>query len=516
MERIRPLRAIAAEANRERLLWAVRVRWLAIGGFSVLAALAWLAGVLPSPQPGAVAGLTSAALNAANHWCVARRRYVRTVTALAIPTDVLLITYLIVCTGGTRSPFIMLYVVQVVATAMLVDLLVAAAGALGSAVCFLVALWLHPSTAASLAGPAPRGGADEVIWGLFLLYCLALLTLLAGYIAERLRRSEDDLAERNQHLHGTLASLEAAHADLQRTVDRLRSTETQLVHSEKMRALGQFVAGIAHELNNPIAFVIGNLGYLRSALQALDRMLVAYAAAPLPDGAQAELNARRRGLRVDEHLADLPSALDDCEEGARRAAEIVAGLRAFARADRSGARVRVDLRDRLERTLALLRHRIPADVTICRDYDADVPAVECVAGQLDQVLLNLLANAVDAVGRRGTIRLATRLTCDPPGALHRGAHAVVSVCDDGAGMAAEICARVFDPFFTTKPEGQGTGLGLSVSYGIVERHGGTIAVESAPGRGSTFTVHLPLEQSTDPFRPPPPAQPGRIPPLRSP
>ncbi len=493
MRRIRPLQAIAAAANRERLLWAVRVRWLAIAGFSLLSVLGWLAGVFPSLQHSAVAALASGVLNTANHWCVARWRHVRAVTALAIPADVLLITYLIVHTGGTESPFIMLYVVQVVAAAMLVDLLVAAAGALASALCFLGALWLQPVFGGAAVALAPRGGAYQLIWGLFLLYCLALLTYLGGYIAERLRRSEGDLAERNANLGRALGSLESAHTDLQRTVERLKSTEAQLIQSEKMRALGQFVAGIAHELNNPIGFVSGNLDHLRRAVGALEQMLAAYAQVPMPVGANAELAARRRALRVDQLLDDLPSVLQDCEEGARRAAEIVAALRAFGRADRPGGWGRVDVRERLDRTLALLRHRLTGEVSVVRDY-GDVPPIECLPGQLDQVLLNVLANAVDAIGGRGTICVGTRLAHDPPAAPRAGPHAVVSVQDDGAGMAPDVCARVFDPFFTTKPEGQGTGLGLSVSFGIVERHGGTIAVESAPGDGTTFTLYLPLDQ----------------------
>jgi signal transduction histidine kinase len=488
---VRPLRAIAADGNRERLLWAVRVRWLAIGGFSVLAVLGWSAGVLPDLRASAVAGAASAAINAVNHWSVYRGRFLRLVTAVAIIADVLLITYLIVSTGGTESPFIMLYVVQVVATAMLVDLLVAAAGALASAGCFLAAVWGHPVAAATA-----RGTARQLIWGTFLLYCLALLTYLGGYIAERLRRSEGDLAERNRHLRAALASLESAHADLQRTVDRLTRTEAQLVHSEKMRALGQFVAGIAHELNNPIGFVAANLAHVRRAVGAITEMLSAYAAVAIPAPAAAALAARGDTLRVRALQADLPSALDDCEEGARRAAEIVAALRVFARADPGGHWGRADLHAQLERTLALVRHRLGA-VRVIRLY-APLPPIECVAGQLDQVWMNVLANAVDAVDGRGTITVRTSADADATGAVW----AVVAISDDGCGMPPDVRAKVFDPFFTTKAEGEGMGLGLSVSFGIVERHGGAIAIESVAGAGTTVTVRLPLARRSDQARAP--------------
>jgi signal transduction histidine kinase len=411
------LRAIAAPANRERLLWAVRVRWLAIGGFSVLAGLGWLAGALLALPQCMGAAVVAGVVNAVNHWCVVRWRHVRAVTALAIPADVLLITYLTLHTGGTESPFVMLYVVQVVATAMLVDPVVAAAGALASALCFLGALGLRPL--ASAVGTVPRGSAYQGIWGLFLLYGLGLLTYLGGYIAERLRRSEGDLAERNRTLAEALASLGHSHADLQRTVERLKSTEAQLVQSEKLRAVGQFVAGIAHELNNPIGFVAGNLEHVRRAVGALEQMLDTYGQVPVGAPVAAELAARRRTLRVDELRADLPSALQDCEDGARRAAEIVGALRTFGRVDGPGAWSRIDLRERLDRTLALLRHRLTGAITVHRRYGV-VPILECIPGQLDQVWLNILTNAIDALRGSGVITVCTWVERDPPAARRPG------------------------------------------------------------------------------------------------
>jgi len=181
--------------------------------------------------------------------------------------------------------------------------------------------------------------------------------------------------------------------------------------------------------------------------------------------------------------------LDDCEEGARRAAEIVAALRTFARGGGEEAWACADLRERLERTLTLLRHRLGPEVRVVRDY-APTPPIECLAGQLDQVWVNLLANACDAVGGRGTITVRLRVGA-PPGAPR----VLVAIGDDGAGLEPALQARVFEPFFTTKPEGAGTGLGLSVSYGIVARHGGSIAFASTPGQGSVVTVALPLRRA---------------------
>ena len=465
---VRRLNAIADVANRDRLGWAVRIRWLAIGGFSLLAGLGWWLETLAELAPCVVAGGAAALVNALNQWCVARWRGVRAVTGLAIPADVALITYLIVATGGLGSPFVMLYVVQVVATAMLVDLWIAAVVAVASAGGLTAALWL------GLAAPAlpPVGAAQQAVWGLFLLYCLGLLTFVGGYIAARLRQSEGSLRV---------------------TAQRLRATEAQLVQSEKLRALGEFVAGIAHELNNPIGVVAAAIEPLRGAVAALEQQLDARSAAARAPAAGDVLAARAAAARLARHRAELPSLLDDCAEGARRSAEIVAALRTFARGGSEEAWVAVDLRERLERTLTLLRHRLTG-VRVLRDYGT-VPAVECLPGQLDQVWLNLLANACDALGGGGTISVRTRVVAAPPGAACDGPHALVAIGDDGPGMEPALQARVFEPFFTTKPEGRGTGLGLSVSYGIVERHAGTIALESTPGRGSVFRVALPLRRA---------------------
>ncbi|OFV89811.1 MAG: hypothetical protein A3J75_03565 [Acidobacteria bacterium RBG_16_68_9] len=495
MEIFRSLRSIAAADNRERLLWAVRVRWLVIAGFFLLAAVARALGVLPSLVACAAAAGFGSILNWVNHWCVARWQLVRLATALAIPGDVMLITYVMMHTGGVHSPFTMMYVVQVVTTAMLVDLLVAAGSAAGSVVTLLGALLLEER---GMIGAPAIGliGADtsgyRLLWAGFLLYCLGLLVFLGGYVSERLRRSERDLAAKNERLRGALGSLEVAHADLASAYERLRVAEVQLVQSERLRALGQFVAGIAHELNNPIGFVAANVEYLRRHLLPIQHMLAAYTAAPIPPPDRDRLAEARRALRIDELLGDLPSLLGDCEEGARRTKQILDGLRAFARSDRCEVWERVDIHAALDRTLTLLRHRLGPRVTVDRCYGS-LPLVDCLAGQLDQVFLNLLTNAADAVGDAGRIMIQTRFAREPDPELPLGPHVVVAICDSGNGIPSDVISHIFDPFFTTKPIGKGTGLGLSVSYGIVSRHGGTIGVESVPGAGSTFTVCLPAQ-----------------------
>ncbi|MGD9764095.1 MAG: sensor histidine kinase [Candidatus Binatia bacterium] len=471
-----------AEAGRARLLWAVRVRWLTIIGFSALAIPAWVLGLIGSMAPCAIAAGLGAVANAINHRCVAASRHVRGATALAVSADLVLITYLIAATGGVHSPFIMLYVVQVLATALLVGLGLGALAALTAASGVTAAQWL--GVGGPVRAPMPAGLLSQVVWGLFLLYGLGLLTLLGGYIAARLRRSEAELAART-------AGLSAAEQALRDTTRRLRHTEAQLAQAEKLRALGQFVAGLAHELNNPLGFIAANLEHVRAAMGALERMVDAYAAAPLPAAVRVSLEERARRERLSAWRNELPSALDDCAEGARRAAEIVAALRAFARRGAGESWSMVDLAERLDRAVALLRHRLPPAITVVRDYDR-LPPVACLAGPLDQVFLNLLANAIDAVGARGSIAIRLRAAAQAYGG---DPQVLISISDDGPGIPAAARSRIFEPFFTTKAEGRGTGLGLSVSYGIVERHGGTIAVQSNAGCGTTFTVALPLRRA---------------------
>lgn len=495
---IRSLDAIAGPENHGRLLWAVRVRWLVIAGFFSLAVVAYAVDLFPSIVPCVTAAGIATLVNAANHFCLLRRRFVGAVTALAIPGDVVLITYLTMHTGGIQSPFVMMYVVQVVATAMLVDLVVAIFSAGASVAAFLTAIALQRGGWRVLqthAMPAVSSPAYAVVWALFLLYCLALLAYVGGYISERLRSSERDLEKRHADLRRALASLETTHTDLMAAYERLRAAESQLVQSEKMRALGQFVAGIAHELNNPIAFVGANIEHLKTTVEAMIKMLALYAKSELPEPVRRELEERGAAMHVAERVEDLPSLVADCEEGIRRATEIVAALRTFSHRERNEQWSVVDIHDCLDRTLALLRHRLGGGIRIERDYGA-IPRVECLRTQLDQVFLNLLANAVDAVGEHGCIRVSTELEESPQATPRAGPHVVVSVRDDGRGIPEDDQRSVFDPFFTTKEAGRGTGLGLSISFGIVERHGGTISLDSAPGAGATFRVYLPLQRGT--------------------
>jgi len=274
--------------------------------------------------------------------------------------------------------------------------------------------------------------------------------------------------------------------------ERLQRTEGHLIQSEKLRGLGQLVAGVAHELNNPISFVAANVEPLRVYVNRLRQALDLLTGLPLGLGDRERVAEGLRRLRIDQVLADLPGLLDDCEEGARRAAAIVQGLQRFSRSDDHGAWQRTDVHHGIDSTLGLLNHRLSDRIRVHRDF-GELPEVECLPGQLNQVFMNLLSNAADAIGANpGNIWISTS-ACDPASPVPAEVVRVV-FRDDGPGIPAAIQARIFEPFFTTKDVGSGTGLGLSVSYGIVERHRGTLTVESAPGIGATFTLTLPVRQ----------------------
>ncbi len=480
-------------SSPERLLWAVRVRWLAIVGFVPIALVAHAWGLFASFMPIVYAAVLGGLLNAFNGWCIRHRRFVFRVSIVAIPMDHVFTTYLIIHTGGAQSPFVVVYAVQVLATAMLVDTAVAAASAVLAVALWAAALWLQAfgylSTPPLFSSGAPSLLVYHGTWASFLLYCLVLLIYLGGYISERLRVSERELEERNRSLEEAVATLRRTHAELSAAYRRLQETEAHLVHAEKMRGLGALVAGVAHELNNPISFVSGNLEHVRDYVQRLQDLLDTYDAIDISPEDKERLRIRKQDLRIDAIRIDLPLLLADCEEGARRTREIVVGLRNFSRVDAGDAWRTADIRNGIDSTLALVGHRFRHNIRIHKAYE-DVPEVECILGQLNQVFLNLLMNAADACpAQGGEVWVAVRKA-----KLGAGDAVAVEFRDNGAGIAPEIQPRIFEPFFTTKPVGHGTGLGLSVSYGIIARHHGTITVTSQPGQGATFEVTVPVRQ----------------------
>jgi two-component system, NtrC family, sensor kinase len=279
-----------------------------------------------------------------------------------------------------------------------------------------------------------------------------------------------------QHLEKHNAELASQKAELERL-------QAQLVHSEKMASLGQLAGGVAHELNNPAGFIYSNMESLGECASGLERLLAIYERVPLSPELAAEVNAVKQQFDYEGLIPELPSIIADCQEGAGRIRDIVMNLRTFSRLDEADLK-QVDIHSGIDATIRLLsQYYNSGRITLKRDY-ADLPLVNCFAGQLNQVWMNLLTNAAQAIGHSsGEVRIQTGV---------RDEMVFVKISDTGRGITPENLKRVFDPFFTTKPVGEGTGLGLSVTYGIIEKHGGTITVEGAPNKGTTFTTLLPL------------------------
>lgn len=339
----------------------------------------------------------------------------------------------------------------------------------------------HPETAVVMVSGVdrPQRVLDAVRLGAYdYLIKPCDLSVLSMAVERALERRALLRAARQYKLN-----LERRNEELRRSKAELERLQGQIIQSEKMASLGQLAAGVAHELNNPAGYLYGNIELLAESARGLERLLALYDAVPLPDEIAGKVKALKEETDYENALADLGSIIADCREGAERIRDVVQNLRTFSRLDEAEFK-KVDIHEGIESTLRLLaRYYTAENVRLVREY-GDLPLVDCYAGQLNQVWLNLLVNAAYAVRRGGEVRIETR---------REGDTAVVAVSDTGDGIAPEHLPRIFDPFFTTKPVGEGTGLGLSVTYGIVERHQGRIAVASCPGDGTTFTVTLPVD-----------------------
>lgn len=298
-----------------------------------------------------------------------------------------------------------------------------------------------------------------------------------GHVVDLLRVMQGRLRRRN--------------VEVARAYARLKSSQAQLVQSEKMASLGQMVAGVAHEINTPLGYVKNNIGLVRESFDRLHGRLSAYEALidALAKGNadESDIEARLAGvasMRAEESDVpeDVASLFDDTLYGVEQIAEIVLNLRDFSRLDHAPVD-HIDLNKSLDSVLLIARNILKHKAEIHKRY-ADIPPVSCSPSQINQVFLNLLTNAAQAIDSRGRILVKTEADA-------RFVH--VTVQDTGRGIDPEQLAKIFDPFYTTKPVGQGTGLGLTIAYQIVERHGGKIRVASRAGEGSKFCVSLPHE-----------------------
>ncbi|RUT08523.1 hypothetical protein DSM106972_016910 [Dulcicalothrix desertica PCC 7102] len=312
---------------------------------------------------------------------------------------------------------------------------------------------------------------------------------------------EEALARIRVHLQlsSTQKTLEKRTYELSQTLDNLKQTQAHLIQSEKMSSLGQLVAGVAHEINNPVNFISGNLPPAEEHIRDIMTFIKLYQEChPQP---HPKIQAWMKEVDIEYLEEDLPKLIDSMKLGCERICKIVLSLRNFSRLDESECKL-VDIHEGLESTLLILQHRLKnksnqPSIQIVRDYE-QLPLIECYPSQINQVFMNILSNAIDALEEQYLQYSPKQISLNPSIITLRthqlSNHTIaIHIADNGFGIQENIRSKLFDPFFTTKPIGKGTGLGLSISYKIVtEKHGGKLYCQSVLGQGTEFIIEIPV------------------------
>ena len=329
-----------------------------------------------------------------------------------------------------------------------------------------------------------------------------LLLMVLGYFGIRLQRSYRALNRSHEDLAIANTSLEARvqerTQDLERAYDELKESQVQLVQAEKMSSLGQLVAGIVHEINTPLLYVLNNatvtsenVEELRECVVNSSRLvrLVGERGAQAPEVREAvqRLADRTDPEALGETIDEIVGLAQDSTEGLHQISELVQSLKDFSRLDRA-AEDRFDVREGIEKTLLITRNLLKYGVIVEQRLE-EVPLILCAPSRINQIFINLVTNAVQAMDGKGTLTITTKA---------REGWVDIEVCDTGCGIPAEHLDKIMDPFFTTKPVGQGTGLGLSIVRRIVDEHGGRITVDSQVGVGTSITISLPIDRGVTP------------------
>ncbi|MDD3013018.1 MAG: ATP-binding protein [Candidatus Gastranaerophilales bacterium] len=308
----------------------------------------------------------------------------------------------------------------------------------------------------------------------------------------RLASAFNNMAEKLDNLYSSLEQqveertneLISKNDQLENAYGELKEAQSLLVQNEKMSSLGQLTAGLAHELNNPINFIYGNLSHFKNYSGDLIKIIQGYEeiSAALSNEDNEKINQVKEDLEYKFILEDLPALIKSCQDGAERCKQIILDLKNFSRLDEAMIK-EVDIHEGIDSTLNILHHKIKNKVVIHKEY-GNIPKLSCYAGQLNQVFMNILDNAVQAVKENGDIYIKT---------YTENNSVAIIIEDNGSGIDKDHLSKIFDPFFTTKPVGEGTGLGLSISYKIIKKHNGNIVVESEEGKGTKFILTFPLK-----------------------
>ena len=308
-------------------------------------------------------------------------------------------------------------------------------------------------------------------------------------LQSRIKSQEEEILTLREELVSTAVDMQKQKRELELTVENLKLAQSQLVQSEKMASVGVLTAGIAHELNNPINFMSGNVHPLQRDLEEVFALLEKYEQTISKNDLGSyftELHELKDEMDFSYLIQEIYSLLKGIEEGAHRSSEIIKGLRSFSRLDDEASQI-YDIHEGIDSSLVLLQNKIiDKKIVVRKDY-GDFEGVECFPSKLNQVIMNILTNSLQAMeADRGELFIQT---------VSSALGIKIIIKDNGKGMQPEVKEHIFDPFFTTKEVGKGTGLGLSISYGIIEKHNGNIDVISEPGKGTEFIISLPRRQS---------------------
>ncbi|MGD9160917.1 MAG: response regulator [Desulfobacteraceae bacterium] len=316
-------------------------------------------------------------------------------------------------------------------------------------------------------------------------------------ITEEMKNSEK-ISHLNKELNDAILQVKSKNDELEETLQRLRDAQSQMLQSEKMSSIGQLAAGIAHEINNPTGFVSSNLKTFTDYQEDINELIIKYRELlsrlkdlhthkETPDKIKdliQKISEHEEKININYILEDIKNLIAETQEGANRIKKIVQDLKDFAHPGEDKLQL-ADINKNIESTLNIVRNEIKYKANVYKEF-GDIPEIECYPHQLNQVFMNILVNAAQAIEKNGEIKIVTRKVDN---------YINILISDNGAGISKENISKIFDPFFTTKEFGKGTGLGLNVVYNIIKKHKGKIDVDGEPGKGTTFTISIPVEMN---------------------